>query len=168
MTRQELNELIRSMLVQLGRDEPDFELPTENADIIVLGDGPIFDRITFDGGKEVDHQTVEGEQVAFLTLERITAQIAREIEGKSRSHSQTLIAKLIGRLRRSPDAYITRHDDYSRRTWMDAQVRLMSSLRSDWGVRVELRHDEMLRRFPLTKRERENARRLDLSQFGLE
>lgn len=168
MTRDEVNHLIRDMLSQLGRPDPEFSLPSENAPIVVVGDGPVFDRITRDNGVEVECHTIEGEQVAFLTLERITAQIARDIESASRTPSGGVVARVLRLFARSRDAYITRLDDYSRQTWMEAQVRLMSSLRSDWGVRVELHHDEMLRRFPLTANERANTRRLDLTVFGLE
>ena len=168
MTRDEVNQLIRDMLAQLGRPDPEFSLPSDHAPIVVVGDGPVFDRITIENGAEVDCQTIEGEQVAFLTLERFTAQIAREIESASRTAAAGPLARVLRLFSRSRDAYITRLDDYSRQTWMEAQVRLMSALRADWGVRVELHHDEMLRRFPLTANERANARRLDLTVFGLE
>jgi hypothetical protein len=93
----------------------------------------------------------------FETLCAITRTMAQEAEAATR----TTRPRRFGAHRPTID------DDYSRRTWIEAHERLMGHLRRDWGARLHHHYREMLARYPLTPRERANARHLDLSDLGL-
>ncbi len=94
----------------------------------------------------------------FHTLSDITRKLVQDMEAATRQvHAST-----------RPDPRPTIDDDYSRQTWIEAHERLMAHLRRDWGARLHHHYREMLARFPLTPQERANARRLDLSDFGIE
>jgi hypothetical protein len=94
----------------------------------------------------------------FHTLSDITRKLVQDMEAATRQvHAPA-----------RPDPRPTIDDDYSRQTWIEAHERLMAHLRRDWGARLHHHYREMLARFPLTPQERANARRLDLSDFGIE
>ena len=94
----------------------------------------------------------------FHTLSDITRKLVQEMEAATRQvHAPA-----------RPHPRPTIDDDYSRQTWIEAHERLMAHLRRDWGARLHHHYREMLARFPLTPQERANARRLDLSDFGIE
>lgn len=97
--------------------------------------------------------------LVYRCLRDLTRDMAQAAEERSRTYRRRRFA--FGPPRP------TRDDDYSRATWIEAHVRLMTALHPHWGARLRGEHDALLRRYPLTAAERANARRLDLSSHGL-
>lgn|GEM_PF-3591220 len=108
-------------------------------------------------GIAVPDQVEDAEDWLFETLSGLTRTMVQEAEAATRRTTP----RRFGKHRPTID------DNYSRQTWIEAHERLMGHLRRDWGARLHHHYREMLARYPLTPRERANARRLDLSCFGL-
>lgn len=135
MTLEEVEEQVRIALERLRHPCPDF---------------------AFDGAEPAD---LDGEELLFATLERLTLHMVQHLEEETRPASQVAkIKRVFGA--RGPDRY-------SRQTWMTAHEKVMGSLRADWGDRVRVAHEATLRRYPLTPIERGAFRDLDLARFGL-
>ena len=167
MTRGEVEEEIRQKLSMLRVPQPEFRLPIEfqNDSLpFVEGEGPYFKWLRRIDGKTIDELVVEGPELVFLTMEHLTMAMARQVEKQTRTRKK---AGLLTRLRAKGE-YGAGLDNYSRKTWMDAHVRLMSAIHEGWGTRVRLKYDMMLKKFPLTKDERLDARVVDLTQFGID
>lgn len=107
---------------------------------------------------DVPRDLPDPEDWLFHTLADITRTLVQEREAATR--------QMRGPARPNPRPTID--DDYSRQTWIEAHERMMAHLRRDWGARLHHHFRQMLARFPLTPQERDNARRLDLSDFGIE
>ena len=133
----------------------------------VEGEGPFFDLVVDDDGMERSRETMDGHELLFRTLRRETRLIAMAEERRTRII--TAPGWLLTLRRWWPAALegLVGSDDYSRATWIDAHIRLMTHLRSDWGARVRTENDALLRRYPLTKHERDSFRRLDLRAYGV-
>ena len=169
MRLAEVEAAIGEALGRLGR-EGAYRLdrqPRGDGTPHVEGEGPFFDLVVDDDGMERSRETVDGHELLFRILRRETRLLAMAEERRTRSDE---VPEWLRRLRRWwPGALegLMGQDDYSRATWIDAHVRLMTHLRSDWGARVRTENDAMLRRYPLTKTEQENFRRMDLGTFGV-
>ncbi len=163
MTREEVEEEIRKALERLHIPQADFALPDVSPDDgtpSVEGKGPGFTWVIFENGVERDRRVVEGMEIVFLTLKRITGKIVRDLEEQTRSPKKVGLWK---RLTTQSGEYGAGLDDYSRWTWMGAHIRIMEYIHRGWGKRMHLHYDMMLKRYPLTAEERLNARELDLS-----
>lgn len=175
MTLDQIETEVRAALARLNRPDPGFRFARASDGSgapHIEGDGPVWDWVCCERGKEVSRRPVEAQDLLFLTLSAYTARMAREAELRTRTRFEVaqrarpgfggLVRKLSGA---EPGAIA---DDYSRKTWMDGHVRLMAHLRRDWGVLQQQEYDAILRRYPLTPDERRNTRRLDLTAFGLD
>ena len=169
MRRGEVETAIGAALAQLGQDA-DYRLdrqPRGDGTPHVEGEGPFFELIVDDDGMEKSRETVDGHELLFRILRRETRLIAMAEERRTRSDEAPEWLRSLRRWWPGALAGLIGSDDYSRATWIDAHVRLMTHLRSDWGARVRTENDALLRRYPLTTSERENFRRLDLGGFGI-
>lgn len=171
MTLAEVEAEVRAMLDRLNRPCPGFEFdrePAGDATPHVEGDGPMFDWVISERGVVLARETVDAEDLLFLTLTSMTAAMAQGEELRTRT-AHAVPAWRIDRRVRGPSGHrATQDDDYSRKTWMDAHARLMGHLRPHWAARIAKSYAETLRRYPLTPQEWRNARRLTLSEFGLD
>ena len=169
MRRAEVETAIGEALARLGQDGG-YRLDRQargNGTPHVEGDGPFFELVVDDDGMEKSRETVDGHELLYRILRRETRQIAMAEERRTR---RVDAPGWITSLRRWwPGALegLVGSDDYSRATWIDAHVRLMTHLRSDWGARVRSENDAMLRRYPLTPGERDSFRRMDLGAYGV-
>ncbi len=170
MRLAQIDVTVRENLSRLNRNDPDYAidtLPRGDGTPHVEGEGPFFELVIDDDGMERSRETVDGHELLFRILRRETRLMAMAAERETR----TVVAPgwLTALRRWWPNALegLVGSDDYSRATWIDAHIQLMTHLRSDWGARVRTENDAMLRRYPLTKVEHENFRRLDLSNFGI-
>ena len=170
MTIAEMEAEIRGLLARLNQPRPDFRLDRRtrgDGTPHIEGDGPIYDVVIDADGREQSRESVDGYEVVYIILRRLTRIIAmREEERTRRVLTPGWLGAFGERLPR-PFALLVGHEDYSRATWIDAHVRLMDHLRGDWGGRVEEEHNRVLRRYPLTPDERRHTRVLDLSDYGL-
>lgn len=171
MRLAEVESAIREALGRLGPDHGTYTLDRQtrgDGTPHVEGEGPFFDLVVDDDGMEKTRETVDGHELVFRILRRETRLIAMTEERRTRAVDAP--GWLLSLRRWWPGALegLIGSDDYSRATWIDAHIRLMTHLRSDWGARVRTENGKMLRRYPLTKGERENFRRLDLGAFGLD
>ena len=170
MTIAEMEAEIRGLLARLNRPRPEFRLDRwtrGDGTPHVEGDGPIYDVVIDADGREQSRESVDGYEVVYIVMRRLTRIIAmREEERTRRVLTPGWLGSVGERLPR-PLALLVGHEDYSRATWIDAHVRLMDHLRGDWGGRVEEEHNRVLRRYPLTPDERRHTRVLDLSDYGL-
>lgn len=163
MTLDEVEEEIRAALARLGRGAPEFRFDRTafgDGTPHVEGDGPEFDWVVSERGQEYERRRVDGTELLFIALEGITRRMVQDAELRSRtSLPRSAVQRAMGRPVR---------DNYSRQTWMEGHARLMGHLRPHWEARVRAHNDALLRRFPLTADEVTHARRLDLSEFGLD
>ncbi len=161
MTREEVEEEIRADLAKLNCAQSDFSLPDcAPADPHVLGEGPEFTYIYRD-----KQRTVDGAELVFLFVEQMTVKLVRDAEELTREAKK---AGFLARFRTKRGGFGCGADNYSRQTWMEGHVRLMSAVHEGWGTRVALNYEMMLRKFPLTPEERTNTRKLDLTAYGVE
>ncbi len=170
MRRAEVEAAIGAALAEIGQSVVPYVIdrqPRGDGTPHVEGDGPLFELIVDDDGMERTRETIDGHELLFRMLRRETRLLAMAAERATRTVQAP--GWLMRVRQRWPGALegLIGTDDYSRATWIDAHIRLMTRLRSDWGARVKTENDAMLRRYPLTAAERENFRRLDLAAFGL-
>ena len=158
---------VRSALVTLRHPKPEFSIPTS-----APGDGTPHLETAEDGyfwvvverGKEHSRIQVDEDEAFFLSMEILTRQMAQGEELRTRRMFEaTGIRRALGM---APKPAL--RDDYSRATWIEAHERLMGAIRTHWAERIAQKYREILRRYPLTPQERQHARRLDLSAFGLD
>ncbi len=170
MTLAEVEEQVRLDLARLNRPVPEFRYQRQSDGMAtphVEGNGLVWDWVVSERGIELERTPVDADELLFMTLSSMTGRMAQDEELRTRSAlSDNRTRSVLSRMFRSTAHGPSVTDDYSRQTWMDAHVRLMSHLRRDWGVRVRHDYDATLRRFPLTPDERRNARRMDLTDFG--
>lgn len=170
MRLAEVETAIAAALSEIGQSAAPYRIdrqPRGDGTPHVEGEGPFFELIVDDDGMERTRETVDGHELLYRMLRRETRLLAMAAERETRT---VQAPGWVLRLRQWwPGALegLVGTDDYSRATWMEAHVRLMTRLRSDWGARVKTENDAMLRRYPLTTAERENFRRLDLAAFGI-
>lgn len=166
MTRQELEAAVRAALARLNCPEPGFRfasyLVIDDAPILA-GEGPDFLWRGGVPGDPAEPRAVDADEALYLTLELLTRRIVRDHEAAARArHPSSPLRRMLGLSPRR-----TVEDDYSRRTWMEAQARLMGALQPHWEARLRREQAALLKRYPLTPEERRNAKQLDLSGFGL-
>ena len=169
MRRTEVETAITEALGRLGRTG-DYRLDRQargDGTPHVEGEGPFFDLVVDDDGMEKSRETVDGHELLFRILRRETRLMAMAEERRTRSDEAPAWLQSLRRWWPGALEGLMGQDDYSRATWIDAHIRLMTHLRSDWGARVRTENDAMLRRYPLTKTEQENFRRMDLGDFGV-
>ncbi|WP_386681190.1 hypothetical protein [Loktanella sp. R86503] len=170
MRLAEVEAAIRDALDRINRPDPAYTIdrrPRGDGTPHVEGEGPFFDLVVDDDGMERSRETVDGHELLFRLLCR---EMRLRAMAEERRTCTVTAPGWLGALRRLwPGALdgLIGSDDYSRGTWIDGHIRLMGHLRSDWGARVHTENDTMLRRYPLTRAEHENFRRLDLRAFGV-
>ena len=169
MNRRDVETEITEALTKLHADCLPFSLPasaTDSASWYVTGDGPHFILVNCVSDKILDETAVDGEELVYLAMSKLTVRMARDAEEETRKQAggaKGIWARLTGKT-----AFGAGYDDYSRKTWMDGHVRLMGALHQRWGARIALQYDEMLRKYPLTPKEKANTRNLDLTAFGVD
>lgn len=171
MRRAEVEAELRDLLARVGRPEPVFTLdlrPRGDGTPHVEGDGPFFELVVDADGAETARETVDGHELVFRIIARATRLMVMAEEERTRTEEAPGWLFKLRRIWPTALEGLIGTDDYSRATWIDAHVRLMTHLRSDWGARVRREHDAVLRKYPITTEERGNRRRLDLSDFGLD
>ena len=170
MKLTEVETAIRDALDQINRADPGYTIdrrPRGDGTPHIEGEGPFFDLIVDDDGMERSRETVDGHELLFRIVRREIRLISMSEERRTRQVSAPDWLKKLRRCWPGALEGLIGTDDYSRATWIDGHIRLMTHLRGDWGARVRRENDAMLRRYPLTKGEQENFRRLDLSAYGV-
>ena len=166
----EVEAAIREALGRINRPFPGYTIdrtPRGDGTPHIEGEGPFFDLIVDDDGMERSRETVDGHELLFRILRRDMRLIAMAEERRTRTDTAPSWLKALRKWWPGALEGLIGSDDYSRGTWIDGHIRLMTHLRSDWGARVHTENDAMLRRYPLTKGEHEHFRRLDLSAYGV-
>jgi len=145
----ELEQRMRDLLARLNRPNPEFTFETEpqhdgTPHVEVGPDG--LDWVHTERGAEVSRVRVTGDDLLFMTLDRLTSDLAHQAEMRGRGGSP-----------------------YSRWRWMDAHVRLMRHLDPAWGQRLADRYDKVLAERPLRADEAfAGLSPLDLSGLGVD
>lgn len=171
MRRGEVEAELAALLARLGQPNAGYALdlrPRGDGTPHVEGDGPFFELVVDADGAETARETVDGHELVYRIIARTTRLMAMAEEERTRSEEAPGWLVALRRIWPGALAGLVGADDYSRMTWIEAHVRLMTHLRTDWGARVQREHDAVLRKYPFTQDERKNRRRLDLSDFGLD
>lgn len=135
---------VRLRMFQLGAPVPRFRFEqtpigdaTPHIENTRAKDGvPVYDWVISERGTEYDRKAVDGPELLFITLDSLTCSIAQNAELGSRVNN------------------------YSRWTWMQAHIVLMTRLDPVWGNRVARHYDEVLLANPLSAEERAFSRNL--------
>ncbi len=170
MRLAEVEAQLRDNLARIHRNNEQYCVPTRptgDGTPHIEGEGPLFALIVDDDGREKSRETVDGHELLYRVLRRETRLAVMDLERRTRRVEVPPWVVPLRRVWPGALAGLVGRDDYSRATWIDAHVRLMTHLRSDWGARVQRENDALLRRYPLTPAERAQFRKLDLTEFGL-
>ncbi|MCB5198175.1 hypothetical protein LGQ03_02875 [Loktanella sp. TSTF-M6] len=170
MTRSEIEAEVRAMLARLQQPDEGWTLdavPRGDGTPHVEGNGPAYTLVVDADGAEVSRETMDGYEVVYQLLRLQTRRMAMACEQSAR---KTTVPGWIAPIGAWLPGWLVAQlgtDTYSRSTWIDAHCRLMDHLRGDWGARVRGEHEALLRRYPLTRDERENFTVLDLRAYGV-